>query len=288
MEARQVVGVLLADTSDQFQVYLMDGMKEVAQQDANMEVVYMDGKYDASRQLQQAENLIAQNVAALVLMAVDSVAAQPILTSAKEAGIPVVLVNRRLPNQNQAVSYVGSEDVVAGEIEMTAVARALGGAGRIVILEGTYGHEPQIRRKMGYDNVLKKYPDIKIITQNTGKWYRSEAMAVMENWLQVHSDIDAVVAQNDEMALGALKAIEDAKLLGKIIIAGIDATPEALNYVREGKLNLTVFQDAKGQGRTSIQVARNVILGNAVDKEYLIPFELVTPENADVYGQRYR
>ena len=141
---------------------------------------------------------------------------------------------------------------------------------------------------MGYDNVLKKNPDIKIITQNTGKWYRSEAMAVMENWLQVHSDIDAVVAQNDEMALGALKAIEDAKLLGKIIIAGIDATPEALNYVREGKLNLTVFQDAKGQGRTSIQVARNVILGNPVDKEYLIPFELVTPENADGYEQRYR
>ncbi|MFB3103594.1 MAG: substrate-binding domain-containing protein, partial [Pseudomonadales bacterium] len=119
MEARQVVGVLLADTSDQFQVYLMDGMKEVAQQDANLEVVYMDGKYDASRQLQQAENLIAQNVSALVLMAVDSVAAQPILTSARETGIPVVLVNRRLPNQDQAVSYVGSEDVVAGQIEMT-------------------------------------------------------------------------------------------------------------------------------------------------------------------------
>ena len=76
--------------------------------------------------------------------------------------------------------------------------------------------------------------------------------------------------------------------MGKIIIAGIDSTPEALNYVRQGKLNLTVFQDAKGQGRTSIQVAQDVVLGNEVEKEYLIPFELVTPDNADVYEQRYR
>jgi ABC-type sugar transport system substrate-binding protein len=86
-DGRKLVGVLLADTSDQFQVYLMDGMKEIANQDAAIEAVYMDGKYDAGRQLQQAENLIAQNVAALVLMAVDSVAAQPILNSASDRSI---------------------------------------------------------------------------------------------------------------------------------------------------------------------------------------------------------
>ena len=287
-DASKVVGVLLADTSDQFQVYVMDGMKEVAGTDANIEVVYMDGKYDAGRQLRQAENLIAQNVSALVLMAVDSVAAQPILTSAEDAGIPVVLVNRKLPNQDYAVAYVGSEDIVAGQIEMSAVAQALGGKGRIVILEGTYGHEPQVQRKRGYDNVLKKYPDIEVVATQTGKWYRNEAMAVMENWLQADMAIDAVVAQNDEMALGALKAIEDVGLLGKIVIAGIDATPEALKYVKEGKLNITVFQDAKGQGRTAIDVASEVARGNTVEKEILIPFELVTPETANQYEQRYR
>ena len=286
--ANKVVGVLLADTSDQFQVYLMDGMKEISETDANIQVVYMDGNYDAGRQLQQAENLIAQNVSALVLMAVDSVAAQPILALAEDAGIPIVLVNRRLPNQEYAVAYVGSEDVVAGELEMSAVVKELEGKGRIAILEGTYGHEPQVQRKRGYDNVLKKYPDIELVATQTGKWYRSEAMVVMENWLQADRAIDAVVAQNDEMALGALKAIEEAGLLGKIVIAGIDATPEALKYVEEGKLDITVFQDAKGQGRTAIKVAAEVARGNTVEEEILIPFELVTSETADQYEQRYR
>ena len=110
----------------------------------------------------------------------------------------------------------------------------------------------------------------------------------MENWLQANPNIDAVVAQNDEMALGALKAIEDAGQMGKIIIAGIDATPEALVYVKRGELNVTVFQDAKGQGRRSIQVARDVALGSAVEPEYLIPFELVTPDSVDAYETRYR
>ncbi|MFV1968813.1 MAG: substrate-binding domain-containing protein [Pirellulaceae bacterium] len=287
-DGRKVVGVLLADTSDQFQVYLMDGMKEVAEQDGAIEAVYMDGKYDAGRQLQQAENLIAQNVAALVLMAVDTVAARPILEAAGDAGIPVVLVNRRLPDQDQAVAYVGSEDVLAGQIEMTAVAQALGGKGRIVVLEGTYGHEPQIQRKTGYDLVLQKYPDIEIVASNSGKWYRNEAMAIMENWLQANLSINAVVAQNDEMALGALKAIEDAGRLGDILVAGIDATPEALKYVKQGKLDLTVFQDAKAQGRTSIQVACDVALGKTVKTEYLIPFELVTPDKVAEYESRYR
>ena len=285
---RKVIGVLLADTSDQFQVYLMDGMKEVADPDTTIEVVFMDGKYDAGRQLQQAENLMAQNVAALILMAVDSVAAQPILKSAQQAGIPVVLVNRRITSQNPVAAYVGSNDVLAGRIEMTAVAQALGGKGRIVILEGTYGHEPQIQRKQGYDEVLRQYPNIETVASNTGKWYRNEAMAVMENWLQANLNINAVVAQNDEMALGALKAIEDAGLMGQIVIAGIDATPEALEYVKEGKLNITVFQDAKKQGRTAVQVARDVALAKTPKEEYLIPFELVTLENVDTYETRYR
>ena len=113
-------------------------------------------------------------------------------------------------------------------------------------------------------------------------------MAVTENWLQANLNIDAVVAQNDEMALGALKAIEDAGRLGEIVIAGIDATPEAMKYVKQGQLNITVFQDAKGQGRKSIEVARDVAMGKSTEKEHMIPFELVTPENVSSYEARYQ
>lgn len=285
---KTVIGVLLADTSDQFQVHLMGGIKEEGSRDGSVEVVTMDGKYDAGRQLQQAENLLAQGVGALVLMAVDSQAAVPILSLAEKSRTPVVLVNRRLPNQEMARAYVGSEDIMAGEIEMRAVAKALGGKGNLLILEGTYGHEPQIRRRKGYDNVLKEFPGLSVLASNTGKWYRNEAMAVVENWLQAHRDVQAVVAQNDEMAIGALKAIEDAGRLGKILVAGIDSTPEALKYVKQGKLNITVFQDAKGQGRTSMKVARDVAQGRPIQKEYLIPFELVTLDKVEDFEKRYR
>ena len=221
-------------------------------------------------------------------MAVDSEAAQPIMNAARDASIPVILVNRRLPSQDMAVAYVGSEDVIAGEIEMQAVADALGGKGKIVILEGSYGHEPQILRRKGYDQILAQHPDIELINSNTGKWNRNEALAVMENWLQANLQIDAVVAQNDEMAIGAAIAVEEAGLLEEIIIAGIDATPEGLEFVEQKKLNFTVFQDAKGQGRTSIEVAKDVAQGKPVDKDYLIPFELVSPDKIDEYKQRYR
>jgi inositol transport system substrate-binding protein len=113
---------------------------------------------------------------------------------------------------------------------------------------------------------------------------------VVENWLQsdLRDKIDAVVAQNDEMAIGALKAIEDAGLLDKIVVAGIDATPEAIEYLKKGKLEITVFQDAKGQGKKAIEVAVKAANGEDVEKEYMIPYQLVNPEEADKYLELYK
>lgn len=286
---KKVIGVLLCDFSDQFQVYLKTGMEEAASKLGDeFEVIFYDGKYDANIQMGQMENLITQGVDAIVLMAVDREAAKPMVQSAHDAGIPVISVNRKLANQELAVSYVGSDDIQAGEIQMKAMAEALGGKGNIVVLHGSYGHEPQIRRYKGYENILKDYPDIKIVAEDTANWYRDQGMTVMENWLQSDLKIDAVAAHNDEMAIGAAIAAEDAGVLDKLVIAGIDATPEAVEFVKSGKLNFTVFQDAKGQGRTSVEVAAKVAKGEKVEKEYIIPFELVTPDKADEYLKRYQ
>lgn len=288
-QEQKVIGVLLCDFSDQFQVYLKKSMEEAAEKLGDeFKVIFYDAKYDANEQMKQAENLITQKVDAIVLMAVDVEAAKPMVEAIHDAGIPLISVNRRLANQDLAVSYVGSDDVEAGEIQAKAMAEALGGKGNIVILHGFYGHEPQIKRHEGYMNILKDYPDIKIVAENTGDWYRDKGMKVMENWLRSGLQIDAVLAQNDEMAIGATLAIEDAGLTGKIKVAGIDATPEALDFVEKGKLDFTVFQDAKGQGRTSIEVAAKVAKGEKVEKEYMIPYELVTPDKVDEYRQRYQ
>ncbi|VBB07256.1 Hypothetical protein LUCI_2500 [Lucifera butyrica] len=290
VKPKKTIGVLLCDFSDQFQTYMLDGMKQAAEKlkGDNIDVVYMDAKYDSSKQMSQMENLIAQKVDVIVVMPVDSEAAKPMVAEAVKAKIPVISVNRPLANQDQAVSYVGSDSVYSGELEAQKMADLLGGKGDIVVLEGTYGHQPQIERKQGYDNILKKYPGIKVVASQTGEWYRDKGMKVMENWLQSNMHIDGVLAENDEMALGALKAIEDAGMLGKIKVGGIDATPEALKYVKEGKLDFTVFQDAKGQGRTAIEVAAKVAKGEKVDKKIIIPYELVPKEKVDEYLAKYK
>lgn len=286
---KKVIGVLLCDFSDQFQVYMKEGMEEAA---ANLgddfEVVFYDAKYDASTQLKQAENLITQNVDAIVLMAVDREAAKPMVESIHDAGIPIVSVNRTLANQELAASYVGSDDVQAGEIQMKAIAEKLGGKGNIVCIHGTYGHTPEIRRQQGYENILKDYPDMKIVAEDTGEWYRDKAMALMENWIASDMEIDAVAAHNDEMAIGAALALEDAGLNDEVVVAGIDATPEAVEFLKTDVLDFTVFQDAKGQGRTSVEVAAKLANGEEVEKEYIIPFELVTKDKADEYLERYK
>ena len=285
---KKTIGVLMADFSDQFQVYVMDGMKEAASKLQNIDVVYMDAKYDPQKQMSQAENLIAQKVDAIVLFVVDREAGKSMIEEINKAGIPIIAVNRKLPDESKGVAYVGSDDINAGEIQAEQMAKLLNGKGNIAVLDGTYGHEPQIRRGQGYENILKKYPDMKIVVKNTGDWYRDKAMKLVENWIQSKIKIDGILANNDEMALGAIKALEDAGLLGKVVVSGIDATPEALEYVKAGKENYTVFQDAKGQGRKSIEVAAKVVNGEKVDKEYIIPFELVTKDKVEEYAKRYK
>ena len=227
-----------------------------------------------------------RNTDAIIVMPVDAKASVPMVKQAVNAGIPIISVNRKLENQEVAVSYVGSNDVEAGEILMGQMAKLLGGKGNIAVLEGQMGHEPQIRRQQGIMNILKKYPNIKIVADMPADWYRDKGMAVMENWLQSGLKIDAVVAHNDEMAIGALKAAEDAGV--RLFIAGIDATPEALDFVRQGKLAFTVFQDAKGQGKGAIETAVQVVNGKKVSKEVIIPFELVFKEKADEYEAKYK
>jgi len=289
-KGKKVVGVLMCDFSDQFQAYMIDGMKQAAEKlkSENIEVVMMDGKSDSNKQMSQMENLIAQKVDAVVIMPIDSQASKPMVESAIKAGIKVISVNRPLINQDQALAYVGSTDVFAGEMEAQKMADLLGGKGNVAILEGAFGHQAQIDRKQGMENILKKYPDIKVVASQTGEWYRDKGMKVMENWLQSGLTIDGVMCHNDEMALGAIKAIEDAGKIDKIKVGGIDSTPEALKYLKDGRLAFTVFQDAKGQGRAAIETAAKVVKGEKVEAKILIPFELVTKDKADEYEARYK
>ncbi|WP_338835315.1 sugar ABC transporter substrate-binding protein [Neomoorella thermoacetica] len=287
---KKVVGVMMADISAQFQAHMADAMKAEAKKYENeIEFVFVDGKFDSNIQLAQAENFISQKVDAIIFIPGDKEGSKPIVDRIVQAGIPLIGVNTKVAEMEKLTTYVGSDTVKSGEILMQAIADMLGGKGNIVEIQGWYGHEPQIERHKGIQNVLSKYPNIKVLAENTGKWTRAEGMAVMENWLKsdLKDKINAVVAHNDEMAIGALKAIEDAGMLDKIIVGGIDAEPEALNLLKQGKLKVTVFQDAIGQGKAAIECAVKAVKGEKLEKEYMIPYELVKQQYADQYLARY-
>ena len=264
---------------------LRDAMTEYAATQPNVELVMVDSKEDVATQLAQIENFVTQQVDAIVVIAANTDAADPMTKAAQEAGIPLVYVNRLPSNLPEGISYVGSDSIEAGIMQAEWIAEQLGGQGNVVIMNGNLAQEAAQKRTEGEKQVFAKYPDITVIREDTGNWSRDQGLALMENWLASGDQIDAVASNNDEMAIGAIQAIEAAGKLGEIIVGGVDASPDALQEMDKGRLNVTVFQNAKGQGEGGIKVAIALARGEQVEQFTWIPFELVTPENYKNYMQ---
>lgn len=288
-EEKYVVGVMIASYAAQFQAYIKDAMELKAKDYPNVDFVFVDGEFDSSIQMRQAENFVAQGVNGIIFIPSDSEAAMPAVDLIDKAGIPMVVCNTKMSDMSTVKTYVGSDCVDSGEILMQAMADLMGGKGKMVELQGIYGQEPQIERHNGIMNILPKYPDIQVLAEDSGEWSTDMAMQKMENWLQsdLADEIQVVVCHNDSMAIGAMKAIEAAGKLDQILIAGIDATPEALGYMKEGKLDFTVFQDAAGQGAGSIDAMMKILNGEDPGAEIMIPYIYVSPAEADVYLAKY-
>lgn len=282
---KKVVGVMIADMSAQFQAYIMDGMKRQAEQYPDYNFVFVDGKFDSATQMNQAENFISQGVDALIYIPGDAEASVNLVNKVVEANIPIIGCNTKVKEMDKLTTYAGSDTVESGRILMEGIAQVMGGKGDLIELQGFYGHEPQIERHNGILEAIANYPDMKIIKEDSGEWSRDKGMQKMENILQsdLAGKFQGVVCHNDEMAIGAMKALDAAGMLDGMVVAGIDATPEALKYLKEGKLALTVFQDALGQGSMAIDLAVKVIKGEQVEKEVMVPYVLIMPEEADKY-----
>jgi inositol transport system substrate-binding protein len=264
---------------------LRDAMSEYAATQPDVELVMVDSKEDVATQLAQVENFVTQKVDAIVVIAANTDAADPMTKAAQDAGIPLLYVNRLPSNLPEGISYVGSESIQAGIMQAEWIAEQLGGKGNVVIMNGDLAQEAAQKRTEGEKQVFAKFPDIKIIREDTGNWSRDQGLALMENWLASGDQIDAVASNNDEMAIGAIQAIEAAGKLGEIIVGGVDASPDALQEMDKKRLDVTVFQNAKGQGEGGIKVAIALAKGQSVEKYTWIPFELVTPDNYKTYMQ---
>lgn len=276
------LGITLYSLKNEFTVRIANAAEAKAKE-LGAELVVYDGNYDPSTQISQVETMISDGVDGIILNPQDAEACAPCVDKAVEAGIPIVGVNTRVKSDN-LTSYVGSQDVTAGEMEMQKIVDLLDGKGKIVIIEGPMGQSAQIERRQGIQNILDKSPGIEVLAEKTANWSRSEGMTVMENWLQAFDQIDAIVAENDEMALGAREAV---KASGKDIPAvGVDGITDALSAIKNGDLVASMFQDGAGQGSKSVEVLLNAIKGETIEDNYWIDFEEVNKDNVAEFEKR--
>ncbi len=278
------IGISYQDLQDEFIIHIQAAVRAEAKK-LNVNLIESDGQGNAENQISQIQNFIAQNVDAIILNPYDREASAPAVDLAVRAHKPIVVVNALVANLQKANAYVGSEDAEAGRIETQRMTDVLHGAGDVVIIHGPNGHSAEVQRTEGIREILKKYPEIHVVAEQTANWDRAQALNLMENWLASGKKIDGVIAQNDEMALGALKAIQAAGKQNQIAVIGIDAIPDALKAVADGQMVGTVFQDAKGQGAMAVDLAVDLAEGKPVQHDNYIPFQLVTKTNVAEFMQ---
>ena len=186
-------------------------------------------------------------------------------------------------------SYVGSDEIEGGRIQANFIVDTLkGNPAEAAILMGPLGQDAQIKRTQGNKEIFGQHKNIKIFTEQEGKWDRAKGLEIAENLLAANKNLNVVVSNNDEMAIGAVLAGRKLGLKDEdLIIDGLDATPDALDYLGKG-LDATVFQSAAGQGSAGAEMAYLAAKGEKVPAVKWVPFELVTPDKKEEYQARYK
>lgn len=265
-----------------------------------VELTVFDGRYDALVQQDQFKTMITQKYNAIIFAPIDVDAGASAVQSAVDAGIPVIGSNTRV-NSDQLTSYVGSDDTVSGYLEAKSVLDKIGCKGNVVIIEGPVGQSAQIQRLQGNKKALAECPNVKVLEDQTANWSRAEAQTLMENWLTSHpNQINGIIGQNDEMALGAIEAIKAAGLdVKSFAIAGIDGVTDALRAAKAGEMT-SILQDARAQAQGALDLAifnakkgdykpesdiwttyKDMPWNDGKDKTYNVPWTPVTAENVD-------
>lgn len=277
-----LVGVSIPNKANEANMNMIQGIEDYVADMDNVELLILDAEGKGENHMKHAETFISRGVDVAAIGPYDAAAGQPAVEALLDAGIPTITLKAEITD-NSICPYVGQDDAVAGEIEMQWVADQLGGKGNIVVIEGPIGNSAQILRNEGIYKVLENYPDIQVLYTQTGNWNREEGMSLMENWLQTGEQIDAVVAHNDDMALGAYDALVDAGLDGEILCIGIDAIAAAMESVAAGEMDATVLQDSYGIGEKGIEVALKAAAGEELEDHYYIDPVLLTIDNVGEY-----
>ena len=284
------IGVSIARVDDNFMTYVRNGLDTAAKQQG-VQIQFEDAQGDVVRQLNQVEGFLNQKVDAVIVLPVDTSATANITRAAVAAKTPLVYVNRHPDERTlpKGVVTVASNDIEAGQLQMRFLAEKLGGKGTVAIIMGDLAQNATHDRTEGAKQVLKDFPGIKVVEQQSAEWQRNKGMDLTSNWLLAGTQFDAIVANNDEMAIGAGMALQQAgKAKGEVAIVGIDGLPDGLAAVKRGLLAASVFQDPKAQAAKAVESAIKMIKGEPIEAEVGVPFELIKPEQVAMFEQRYK
>jgi inositol transport system substrate-binding protein len=286
------IGVSMAQFDDNFLTVLRNGMEDYAKSLDGVTLQVEDAQNDVAKQQNQIQNFIASKVDAIIVNAVDTDATAAMSKIAADAGIPLVYVNRQPANVDtlpEKQAFVASNETEAGTLETTEVCRLLKGEGKVVVMMGELSNQGARARTKAVHDVLAtdECKGISIVEEQTANWSRTQGADLMTNWLSAGLEFDAVISNNDEMAIGAIQALKAAgRTSDTVVVAGVDATQDALAAMSAGDLDVTVFQDAAGQGKGAVDAALKISKGEKVESKVYIPFELVTPENLSKYQSK--
>jgi len=281
-DGKITVGYTFHSAQDVFQNQLKEEFVKAAEA-KGWEVKVIDPLMDIEKQVAAVETFVSLGVDAIAISPLDYSGCIPVVKLANDAGIPLVTVNSRIDPAAGDFTYVGSDNYDAGKLEGEYMAKVLPQGAKIVYLQGIPGMDHSIKRHQAImDTVIDVRPDVELIADQTANYDRAEGMMVMEDLIQAFPQIDAVIAANDQMALGALEALKGAGISG-VMIGGIDGTTEAKQNVKDGTFTITVLQDKAGQAQAAVATIEKILNGETAPENVIVPFKPITKENIDEY-----
>lgn len=265
-----VIGVSLLTRTHPFYQDLEAGLKEEAEKHG-YELLIAAGEFDVAKQKDQISDYIVKKVNAIVVCPCDSMSIGTSIVKANEAGIPVFTADISCLAEGAKVEcHIASDNYAGGQEAARAMIEALGGAGNIAIIDHPEV-ESVIQRVKGFEDEIAKAEGIKLVAKLPGGGVKDKAFRTAEDILQAHPELNGIFGINDDSVLGALAAVEKAGKLGKIVLIGFDAVPEARKAISEGKIYADVIQMPRTIGQQTIQAIASYMAGESVPPSILIP-----------------
>lgn len=276
------IGVSVADQKSLFYIAAVDGMRDAAQK-AGYTLKIASASNNSTQQINQIQNLLVQQVGALIFIPQDATAADAGVRAANQQNVPVVAVDERPEGGNgKLATYIATDSVKAARDLCTWMFNQIGGKGQLAILTGVLGSTAQLQRSQGCQEALKSFPNVHVVAEQTANWDETEAYKAAQDILTAHPDLTAIFGESDAMAMGAAKAAKQAGRTG-IVTVGIDGFPTMFNAIKAGLTQATKAQQPYEMGEMAVQDAIKFMKGQGagIPAVQYVEAQLVTKQNVD-------